>query len=111
MEQKLTGTQNQIEWAEQIKPKVNAEFDRVSNAFREVASRQPEGQRIDTLAVIAILEEKRLEVMTNREAGYFILHWQELSDQVRQMIAKDPRYRLIKANRALPKNSQKQEKI
>ena len=95
----MTGTPNQIEWAEQIKPKVNAEFDRVANAFREVAGRQPEVKRSETLAVIAILEDKRLEVMNHCEAGYFILHWQEVSDQVRQMIFKDPRYQEIQAMR------------
>lgn len=95
----MTGTPNQIEWAEQIKPRVNAEFDRVASAFREVAGQQPEAKRSETLAVIAILEEKRLEVMTHCEAGYFILHWQELSDQVRQMISRDPRYQVIQAMR------------
>ena len=100
MQYELTGTPNQIEWAEQIKPQVNAEFDRVSNAFRHLAGRQTAAKQLDTLAVIAILEEKRIEVMANSEAGYFILHWQELSDQVRLMIARDPRYQEIKAKRA-----------
>jgi hypothetical protein len=63
--------------------------------------------RIDwtPLAVIAILEEKRLEVMANDEAGYFIEHWRELSDQVRQMIAQDSRYQAIKAKRQARKRS------
>ena len=30
----MTGTPSQIEWAEQIKRQVNAEFDRVANAFK-----------------------------------------------------------------------------
>jgi hypothetical protein len=38
--------------------------------------------------------------MANQRAGYFIREWQELSDQVRQMIAKDPRYQAIKDQRA-----------
>lgn len=95
----MTGTTNQIEWAEQIKPRVNAEFDRVREAFQCVALRQREGDRRNTLTVIEILEGKRLEVMAKDEAGYFIRDWQELSDQVRRLIASDPGYLAIKANR------------
>jgi hypothetical protein len=53
-----------------------------------------------TLAVIAILEEKRAEVMAKDQAGYFIHEWQELRDQVRTMIAHDSRYKAIQARRA-----------
>ena len=95
----MTGTSSQIEWAEQIRPRVDAEFTRVATAFQSAASRQQEPDRIDTTAVIAILEEKRAEVMANDRAGYFIRHWQELTDQVRQMIFADSRYQTIKANR------------
>jgi hypothetical protein len=58
-------------------------------------------ERLDTRAVIAILEEKRVEVMAKDQAGYFIRQWQELKDQVRQMISQDSRYQAIKANRVL----------
>jgi len=97
---KLTGTPSQIEWAEQIKPRVNAEFDRVAKAFAVVAGNQGEQARTDTQAVIAILEEKRAEVMARDQAGYFIREWQELSDQVRRMIGEDSRYQAIKARKA-----------
>ena len=96
----MTGTASQIQWAEQIRPRVDAEFERVANAFHSVAMRQKDGQREDTLTVIAILEEKRASVMANSHAGYFIRDWQELTDQVRQMIATDARYRAIQAGRA-----------
>ena len=99
-ERKMTGTPSQIEWAEQIKPRVSAEFERVAKAFEAAASKQAEGDRADTKAVIAILEEKRAEVMAKDQAGYFIRDWQELRDQVRQMIAQDPRYQAIKADKA-----------
>jgi hypothetical protein len=99
VEGKMTGTPRQIEWAEQIKPRVSAEFDRVAKVF-EAASNQAEQDRIDTQAVITILEEKRIEVMAKDQAGYFIRDWQELKDQVREMIAQDSRYQAIKANRA-----------
>ena len=87
----LNGTANQIEWAEQIKERVGYEFDRVANAMRSVAAKQEKLDRADTLDLVAILEEKRLEVMANNRAGYFIHDWQELSDQVRQMVVADPR--------------------
>jgi hypothetical protein len=95
----MTGTASQIEWAEQIKPHVNAEFDRVSKAFQAAASKQSEQDRMDTRVIIAILEEKRVEVMGNDQAGYFIRDWRELNDQVRQMIARDSRYEAIQAGR------------
>jgi hypothetical protein len=95
----MTGTASQIEWAGQIRPRVDSEFHRVANAFRSTAVRQTAPDRNDTLAVIAILEEKRAEVMANDRAGYFIRNWGELTDQVRQMIAADSRYQAIRINR------------
>ena len=96
----MSGTANQIEWAERIKRQVNEEFDRVARSFRSVAGRQGDAARADTQAIIAILEEKRAEVMRREEAGYFIHDWQEISDQVRQMIFHDLRYQAIKSNRS-----------
>jgi len=96
---KMTGTANQIEWAEQIKTRVGAEFDRVANALESTAGKQTGQKRTDTRAMIAILNEKRAGVMARNEAGYFIQEWQELRDQVRQMIAKDVRYQAIKAQK------------
>jgi hypothetical protein len=98
-ETKFTGTPNQIEWAEQIRLTVTWEFDRVANAFRLRMNQQTGPDQAETLAVIAILEQKRTETMANTQAGYFIRDWRELSDQVRQMIWKDPRYQEIKARR------------
>jgi hypothetical protein len=100
-ETKLTGTPSQIEWAELIRPRVSAEFDRVAKALTEAAAGNREVQvRMDAEAVIAILEEKRAEVMSKEHAGYFIRDWQELTDQVRQMISQDSRYQAIKARKA-----------
>jgi hypothetical protein len=76
---------------------VNAEFDRVANALTSVAT-------ADTETVIAILEEKRGEVMARREAGYFIHDWQELNDQVRRMIGLDPRFQAIQARKQAQRN-------
>jgi hypothetical protein len=37
--------------------------------------------------------------MAHQEAGYFIHDWQELRDQVRQLIMNDERYKAIKAGK------------
>ena len=95
----MTGTPNQVEWAERIKRQVNDEFDRVARAFRSVAGNQSGVTRTDTDAIVAILEEKRAEIMSREQAGYFIHDWQEISGQVRQMIFDDARYQAIKRNR------------
>ena len=96
----MSGTPSQVEWAvewaERIQRQVNAEFDRVAASFRSLASKQTDDKRADTETAIAILEEKRAEVMSRKDAGYFIHDWQELSDQVRLLIFHDPRYQAIK---------------
>lgn len=101
----MAGTPSQIEWTEQIKPRVNAEFERVVKALEQAAGTQSEQDRTDTHAVIAILQEKRVEAMAKDHAGYFIRDWQELRDQVRQMIARDSRYQAVKAGKAARQNS------
>jgi hypothetical protein len=101
----LVGTPNQIEWAEQIKDRVHKEFDRVGMILKSVAAKPVGWDQTDTLKLVAILEEKRHDVMANDRAGYFIHKWQELSDQVREMIVKDPRYREIIARQAARKHA------
>lgn len=96
-ERSLISTPNQVEWALQIRARVNAEFDRVAKALRSAAKKRPEHRRANIQVTILILEDKRAEVMAKAEAGYFIHDWQELGDQVRRMIAQDSRYRTIKA--------------
>ena len=95
----LLGSTSQIEWAVAIRTRVNDEFDRVAKSFRSIAQRQDARKRSDTEAILAILEDKRTEVLSRDRAGYFIHDWQEISDQVRQMIGQDPRYQLIKAEK------------
>ena len=92
----MSGTPSQVEWAERIRRQVNDEFDRVAASFRSVASKQNGGKRASTEAIIAILEEKRVEVMRRQEAGDFVHDWHDITDQVRQMIFHDPRYQVIK---------------
>jgi hypothetical protein len=101
----LTGTVNQIEWAEQIMERVDEEFDRVANALKSVAAKQAGQDRTETQALVTILEEKRLAVMAQDRAGYFIHDWQELGDRVRQMVVKDPRYAKIRADQAVRKRT------
>jgi hypothetical protein len=110
----LVGTPNQIEWAEQIKDRVQKEFDRVGEILKSAAAKQAGWDQTDTLRLVAILEEKRHDVMVNDRAGYFIHDWQELSSQVREMILKDPRYKEIMAHQAarkqaITKNTEDQE--
>jgi chaperonin GroES len=95
----MTGTPNQVEWAERIKRQVHADFDRVAASFRSVAHKQSSRKRADTEAILGILEEKRAEVLGREQAGYFIHGWQEIGDQVRQLIFRDPRYQAIKSRR------------
>ncbi len=88
----MTGTASQIEWAELIRPRVAAEFDRVAHAI---------AGRAGADEVLAILAEKRAEVLAREEAGYFIKEWQELKDQVRQLLAKDSRFTALKAKQQI----------
>jgi hypothetical protein len=98
-EGELTGTPNQVEWAEQIRLSVAQEFDRVAKVFQAQAGIQTGQKQEETRTILAILEQKRAETMSIRIAGYFIREWRELNDQVRRLIAKDPRYRSIKDQR------------
>jgi len=95
----MTGTPNQIELATQIKSRIDADFDRVAAALRAAAELRSEDFRAETAAVIAILEEKRAEVLGKDRAGEFIRDWQELSGRVAQLIATDPRYQAIRTER------------
>jgi hypothetical protein len=101
----LVGTPNQIEWAEQIKDRVHKEFDRVGTILKSVAAKQAGWDQTDTLRLVAILDEKYHHVMSNDKAGYFIHDWQELGNQVREMIVNDPRYVKIMALQAARKHA------
>jgi len=54
----LRGTDNQVQWALRIRYQIHQEFDRVTAAFRRVAHQQTGRRRAETVAIIAILEEK-----------------------------------------------------
>jgi hypothetical protein len=94
----MIGTPNQIAWAVQIKSQVDAEFDRVRQVLEHAATKQSPENVTDISAIVRILEDKRAEVMENELAGYFIHDWQDLRDQVSQMVIRDPRYEAIKAS-------------
>lgn len=96
----MTGTFNQIAWARQIKTQVNTEFERVRLLLEAAAARHSGQDQADTKLMITILCEKRAEVMAHEQSGYFIREWQELRDQVRQMILRDNRYKAILAAKA-----------
>jgi hypothetical protein len=96
----LSGTPSQIEWAEPIRLRVDSEFDRVASAFARVAAKQDPVHRAETEEIIAILNEKRSDVLGREHAGYFIQHWRDLNDQVRQLIFQDARYKAIKSRQS-----------
>jgi hypothetical protein len=99
-EERLIGTAGQIEWAVKIRTRDNAEFDRVAETLESVARRQSIQDGVDTRAIIAILEEKRLEVLARNQAGYFMKNWQELTDQVQKLVRDDSRYSAIRLAKA-----------
>ena len=95
----LTGTVNQIEWAGRIRSSVVGEFERVAKALSEAAGHRAGDKAANARLALAILADKRVEVMANERAGYFIREWQESDAKVRQMITRDPRYEAIRASR------------
>ena len=95
----MIGTPNQIAWAIQIRSQVEEEFDRVRGVLEYAAKRSPENVT-DIQAIIQILEDKRVEVLENDQAGYFIHDWQHPGNLVARLIIRDPRYEAIKANQA-----------
>lgn len=100
----MIGKTEQIDQAERIKGRINAEFDRIARALESSAAKQDGQDRVDVETVIIILEEKRAEVMAKGRADYFIHSWREVGTQVRALIAQDSRYRAINTKRALRKH-------
>jgi hypothetical protein len=96
----MTGTSAQVELAQRIQCRVNADFDRVAASFRAIADRETGGRLANTEAMIEILEDKRSEVMRRGQAGYFIRDWQEIGDQVRRLIVQDSRFQALKDDRS-----------
>ena len=101
----MTGGGLQVEVAERIKVRAGADFDRFTAAFEVLSNTQNEPERGETLAIVAIVKELRAQVMANDDAGFFIRGWQDLGDQVRTMVLKDPRVKAIQAQRALRESS------
>jgi hypothetical protein len=97
----MIGTEDQVKRAEQIKVRINAEFDRIARALESAAGKQNGRDRVDTEAVIVILEDKRTDVMAKGQASYFLNNWRELNDRVRQLITQDSRYLAINTRKAM----------
>jgi hypothetical protein len=98
----LIGTVNQIEWAERIRRNVLIEFDRVAKVLVLIAENRTGQRQRNALLALAILLDKRIDVMAKDRAGYFIHRWQELEGKVRQMITEDPRYAVIRSSHLAP---------
>jgi len=76
-------------------------------AFETVSNKQDDAGKADTQAIIAIVEEIRSTVLSsnsNNDAGYYIRVWQDIRDQLRHMVLRDPSYQAIRANRAIRKS-------
>lgn len=99
----MIGTASQLERAESIRARINAEFDRIARALESSAAKQTGQDKLDTEAVIVILEDKRSEVMAKGRADYYINNWRQLNDHVREMIVADSRYLDINTKKALRK--------
>ena len=48
LSQRMTGSVDQIEWAERIRAQVNGEFDRVAKALQAAALKQSDRDRMNT---------------------------------------------------------------
>jgi len=97
----MNGNVDQVKKAEQIKERINAEFDRLARALESSAAKQTGQDRSDVEAVIVILEEKRDEVMAKGQADYFLNNWRELNNRVRELIVQDSRYLAINTRKAM----------
>lgn len=95
----MNGTPKQIEWANEIRVRIDGEFDRVANLLRAKARGQSSADRMDTLEVVSLLEDLRVEVLSQDKAGYFIREWQEVDGRVRLLILGHPRYLSIQSRR------------
>ena len=97
----MIGNVDQVKQAERIKERVNAEFDRIAAALGTSAAKRTGQDQTDMETVIAILEEKRAEVMAKGQADYFINNWRGELSRVRELIAQDARYRDINTRKAI----------
>jgi hypothetical protein len=96
----MIGKVNQVKQAEQVKARINTEFDRIARALVSAAAKQAGQDRTDTETVLVILEDKRIEVMEKDQASYFLNNWRELSEEVREKIVQDSRYQDLNTQRA-----------
>jgi hypothetical protein len=97
----MIGSVDQVKQAERIKVRVNAEFDRIATALGTSAAKKTGQDQTDMQAVIAILEEKRSEIMGKGQADYFIHNWRGELSRIRELIAQDTRYRAINTRKAI----------
>lgn len=92
----LTGSEAQIEWAVRLRRGVEAEFARVAAALRRAAAKQSPLRRAATYQMLQILEAKRIEVVSQERAGYYIKEWQEPGGHPRRLLLEDPRYEALR---------------
>ncbi len=93
----MNAAPNHPERTADLKARVNAEFDRVARSLHAAAQRQSGRERQDTAALLEILEEHRSAVLANSDLAYFLEHWAHPQDQVRRLLAADPRVAALRA--------------
>lgn len=85
-----------------IKRQLDREFDRVTASLRSIAARQQRHRHADTVAIIALLEEKRAEVMREQPLRWGIHDRRSFGDQIREWVLADARYQAITAYKPAP---------
>lgn len=95
----MNAAPNHPERTADLKARVNAEFDRVAQSFHAAAQHQSGRERQDTAALLEILEEHRAAVLANTDLGYFLDNWSNPHEQVRRLLATDPRVVALRAAR------------
>jgi hypothetical protein len=95
----MNAAPNHPERTADLKARINAEFDRVARSFHAAAQQQSGRERQDTVALLEILEEHRAAVLANTDLDYFLDNWSNPQDQVRRLLAADPRAAAIRAAR------------
>jgi hypothetical protein len=71
---------HRLEWGLRIKCRVDRKFYRAAAAFRAVAHRSKRRRHAGVITIIVVPEVKRLEVMHNEGACYFVRGCPEIGD-------------------------------
>jgi hypothetical protein len=91
----LNGLPSQVIWANQIREQISASFERLVMAVASGVNRYKGLEPEETSALLDIVEEHRLRVLSVPDAQYFLDHWQDPVDRVQRLIHNDERWKSI----------------